>query len=230
MTASRRPVVAAFDVDRTLTTRDCVTPFLYRTVGLRAALALVRQPVRVSRALARRDRDSIKAAVCTAFAGMEARAVDARGAAFAREIERRWLRPRHVRATTTSPGARRHGRPRLRLPRPLSRSIRIEHRSHGSALHRARTGRARRSHGAAGRAELPWAREGAPTRELARRVRDHRRRRLGVRRLGGRRRASCPRGPSCPGRPWARRCRPLCRTISTQPSQGETPCTTDSRN
>jgi phosphatidylglycerophosphatase C len=93
MTASRRPVVAAFDVDRTLTTRDCVTPFLYRTVGLRAALALVRQPVRVSRALARRDRDSIKAAVCTAFASMEARAVDARGAEFAREIERRWLRP-----------------------------------------------------------------------------------------------------------------------------------------
>jgi phosphatidylglycerophosphatase C len=93
MTASRRPVVAAFDVDGTLTTRDCVTPFLYRTVGLRAALALVRQPVRVSRALARRDRDSIKAVVCTAFAGMEARAVDARGDAFAREIERRWLRP-----------------------------------------------------------------------------------------------------------------------------------------
>ena len=93
MTASRRPVVAAFDVDGTLTTRDCVTPFLYRTVGLRAALALVRQPVRMSRALARHDRDSIKAVVCTAFAGLDAEAVDAQGVTFAKEIERRWLRP-----------------------------------------------------------------------------------------------------------------------------------------
>ncbi|MCY7303436.1 MAG: HAD-IB family hydrolase [Thermoleophilia bacterium] len=92
MTLSQRPVVAAFDVDGTLTTRDCVTPFLYRTVGLHAGLALLRQPFSVSRALVRRDRDSIKATVCTAFAGMDAEAVDARGVTFAREIKRRWLR------------------------------------------------------------------------------------------------------------------------------------------
>jgi len=92
MTTSQRPVVAAFDVDGTLTTRDCVTPFLYRTVGLHAGLALVRQPVRVSSAILRRDRDSIKAVVCEAFAGMDAKAVDAEGVTFAEEIERRWLR------------------------------------------------------------------------------------------------------------------------------------------
>ena len=93
MTTSQRPVVAAFDVDGTLTTRDCVTPFLYRTVRLHAGLALMRQPFRVSRAIARRDRDSIKAVVCKAFAGMDAKAVDAQGVTFAREIERRWIRP-----------------------------------------------------------------------------------------------------------------------------------------
>ena len=46
MTAIPRPVVAAFDVDGTLTTRDCVVPFLYRAGGLRAGLALVRHIAR----------------------------------------------------------------------------------------------------------------------------------------------------------------------------------------
>ena len=41
----------------------------------------------------RRDRDSIKATVCTAFAGMHGEEVDVLGATFAREIESRWLRP-----------------------------------------------------------------------------------------------------------------------------------------
>jgi phosphatidylglycerophosphatase C len=93
MTATRRPVVAAFDVDGTLTTRDCVTPFLYRTVRQQAALVLVRQPVAVARAIVHRDRDSLKATVCKAFAGMDAKAVDAQGVKFAGEIEKRWLRP-----------------------------------------------------------------------------------------------------------------------------------------
>ena len=93
MTATRRPVVAAFDVDGTLTTRDCVVPFLYRARGLLAGLALARHPLGVARALAHRDRDSIKALACTAFAGMQGEEVDVLGAAFAREIERRWLRP-----------------------------------------------------------------------------------------------------------------------------------------
>ena len=93
MTTSQRPIVAAFDVDGTLTTRDCVTPFLYRTARVRAVLALARKPVAVATAIVRRDRDSLKALVCTAFAGMDGAIVDAEGASFAEEIERRWLRP-----------------------------------------------------------------------------------------------------------------------------------------
>src|SRR5215510_540176 len=39
-----RPVVAAFDVDGTLTTRDCVTPFLRRAAGLRLWTTLLGHP------------------------------------------------------------------------------------------------------------------------------------------------------------------------------------------
>ena len=84
--------MAAFDVDGTLTTRDCVTPFLFRTVRVRAALALARNPGAVARAVVRRDRDLVKEVVCTAFAGLEAAALDVEGEAFALEVERRWLR------------------------------------------------------------------------------------------------------------------------------------------
>lgn len=86
------PTVAAFDVDGTLTTRDCVTPFLYRTVRLRTALALARRPRAVLGALVHRDRDRLKEIVCTAFAGLDAHALDLAGEAFAHEVERRWLR------------------------------------------------------------------------------------------------------------------------------------------
>ncbi len=90
--AAARPTVAAFDVDGTLTTRDCVTPFLWRTVRVRTALALVRHPRAVVRALARRDRDTLKEVVCTAFAGWDREALGVRGEEFALVIERRWLR------------------------------------------------------------------------------------------------------------------------------------------
>jgi len=88
-----RPVVAAFDVDGTLTTRDCVTPFLLRATGARLAVALVRHPLTVLRALARRDRDTLKAVACTAFAGMVGTSLDELGARFARKVEARHLRP-----------------------------------------------------------------------------------------------------------------------------------------
>ena len=93
MVSTPRPVVAAFDVDGTLTTRDCVTPFLYRTVRWRALLALLSHPGQVIGSIARRDRDILKELVSTAFAGMDAAEVDAAGEAFAEEIVRRWLRP-----------------------------------------------------------------------------------------------------------------------------------------
>ena len=65
--------VAAFDVDGTLTRRDCVRPFLQR-VGGRAGLvrALVRRPWRTLSAAARRDRDAVKEIVVGGvFAGRQ---------------------------------------------------------------------------------------------------------------------------------------------------------------
>ena len=87
-------IVAAFDVDGTLTTRDCVVPFL-RLVGgtgrLTAGLALAAG--RVVPALARRDRDALKAeSARVVFAGRAARDVEAAGLAFAARIEQTWLR------------------------------------------------------------------------------------------------------------------------------------------
>lgn len=87
-----RSIVAAFDLDGTLTTRDCVTPFLMRTVRWRTALALIRHPFTVVGALAHRDRDRLKKIVCSAFAGYDANTLDAEGVAFAREIAARRLR------------------------------------------------------------------------------------------------------------------------------------------
>ena len=87
-------IVAAFDVDGTLTTRDCVVPFLRRVGGTaRLAGRLTLDVRRVGPALVRRDRDALKAAAAhAAFAGRPLAEVDAAGAAFAEQIERRWLR------------------------------------------------------------------------------------------------------------------------------------------
>lgn len=64
-----------------------------RTVGLRAGLALIRNPGDVLGALVHLDRDRLKDVVCTAFRGMDAAALDAEGERLARVIEQRWLRP-----------------------------------------------------------------------------------------------------------------------------------------
>ena len=79
-----RRVVAAFDVDGTLTRSDCVRPFLWRAAGLRVPLALARHPVTVARALARRDRDGLKEVVCSALRGLDAAALDRLGIEFCR--------------------------------------------------------------------------------------------------------------------------------------------------
>jgi phosphatidylglycerophosphatase C len=93
VTASFQPaVVAAFDVDGTLTTRDCVLPFLRRVTGAGFALACLRRPVMTVRALLAGDRDTLKALACSALAGMTAGALQREGAAFAREVCARRLR------------------------------------------------------------------------------------------------------------------------------------------
>ena len=85
-TPASRPVAAAFDVDGTLTTAECVLPFLRRAVGARLVVALARRPLELLRALARRDRDRLKELACTAFEGLDAAALDRLGAEFARSF------------------------------------------------------------------------------------------------------------------------------------------------
>jgi phosphatidylglycerophosphatase C len=90
---SQRPVVAAFDVDGTLTTEDCVVPFLRRAAGWRLAATLARQPLSVGRALARRDRDRLKELACAALAGKDGEALERLGATFAAGFVTPRLRP-----------------------------------------------------------------------------------------------------------------------------------------
>lgn len=89
-----RPIVAAFDVDGTLTTRDCVLPFLVAVAGPTGlALALARRAPALAPALARRDRDTMKAlATAAVFTGRPIAGVEQAGRAFAPRIVDRWLR------------------------------------------------------------------------------------------------------------------------------------------
>jgi phosphatidylglycerophosphatase C len=89
-----RPVVAAFDVDRTVTTHSCVLPFL-RLVGgsvsftARMGVATIRN----APAVVRRDRDRLKAiAVRQALAGRRADEIERLAEQFAERVEQRWLR------------------------------------------------------------------------------------------------------------------------------------------
>lgn len=86
--------VAAFDVDGTLTTRDCVVPFLRRVAGTpRIVVGVGRHPSRLGRDVARRDRDALKAlAAEAAFSGRPLVEVVDEGRAFALEVHDRWLR------------------------------------------------------------------------------------------------------------------------------------------
>jgi phosphatidylglycerophosphatase C len=90
-----RPVVAAFDVDRTLTTRDCVVPFMCCVGGTLPFAARVGLAApRLLPAAARRDRDGLKAqASRLAFAGRRAVDVERAGEQFAAAVERSRLRP-----------------------------------------------------------------------------------------------------------------------------------------
>jgi phosphatidylglycerophosphatase C len=79
-------VVAAFDVDGTLTTGDCVTPFLRRAAGRQLWTTLLRHPLALVASAARRDRDRLKELACSALRGIEATEIEHLGEAFAREV------------------------------------------------------------------------------------------------------------------------------------------------
>lgn len=87
--------VAAFDVDGTLTVRDCVRPFLVRVGGWGGvAAALARRPVASIGAAARRDRDSFKELlVGGVLRGRAVEQVEALGEEFAEHVHADWMRP-----------------------------------------------------------------------------------------------------------------------------------------
>lgn len=87
--------VAAFDVDGTLTTRDCVRPFLVSVGGWHGVIfAVLRRPFTSLRAAVRRDRDAFKTVLVGGVLRRRPIAdVDAIGRQFADLVEREWLRP-----------------------------------------------------------------------------------------------------------------------------------------
>lgn len=87
-------VVAAFDVDGTLTVRDCVRPFLLRVGGWSGvASALARKPLASASAAAHRDRDRFKELlVGGVLRGRKVQQVEALGERFAEEVANEWLR------------------------------------------------------------------------------------------------------------------------------------------
>ena len=88
------PNIIAFDVDGTLTRRDCVVPFLRRVAGTGSLVAgLGRRAAEIAPALARRDRDRLKAiASKVAFAGRPFEEIEAAGREFADHVASSWLR------------------------------------------------------------------------------------------------------------------------------------------
>ncbi len=88
-------VIAAFDVDGTLTTRDCVRPFLERVAGRRRlATSLLRRPLATIVATARRDRDRFKEIIVGgSLRGKLVAEVETIGEQFAQYVLVNWLRP-----------------------------------------------------------------------------------------------------------------------------------------
>jgi phosphatidylglycerophosphatase C len=86
--------VAAFDVDNTLTVRDCVVPFMRSVAGtgrlMKVMLSNIGDTIQNVR---RRDRDALKAKfVAGIFSGKSASVVEELGVQFASKVANRWLR------------------------------------------------------------------------------------------------------------------------------------------
>ena len=86
--------VAAFDVDNTLTVRDCVVPFMKSVGGIsRLSKVLLTDIGETFQSVRRRDRDSLKMKfVDGVFAGKDAREVETLGIQFASKVADKWLR------------------------------------------------------------------------------------------------------------------------------------------
>lgn len=86
--------VAAFDVDNTLTVRDCVVPFMKSVGGISRLSKVVLTDIgETFQSVRRRDRDSLKMKfVDGVFAGKDAREVESLGIQFASKVADKWLR------------------------------------------------------------------------------------------------------------------------------------------
>lgn len=83
-------VVAAFDVDETLTVRDCVIPFMRRVGGTGL---LIRTSLRAFPLFLRRDRNAVKAHFVSAvFANRPLTEVESHGISFASTVASKWMR------------------------------------------------------------------------------------------------------------------------------------------
>ncbi|MCE9621635.1 MAG: HAD-IB family hydrolase [Actinomycetia bacterium] len=94
MKQSSTPDVAAFDVDGTLTVRDCVRPFLLRVGGWTGvSSAVLGRPLVSLAAAARRDRDRLKELIVGGvLRGRNVEQVEALGEVFAQQVHDGWLR------------------------------------------------------------------------------------------------------------------------------------------
>lgn len=86
--------IAVFDVDGTLTVRDCVVPFTRTAVGTFGIFtAMLRQSKSVFTALISRDRDVIKSVlVKVAYTGLDAQKLEQQGISFADKVYSSWMR------------------------------------------------------------------------------------------------------------------------------------------
>jgi phosphatidylglycerophosphatase C len=92
---SDKVVIAAFDLDGTLTTRDCVRPFLERVAGRRRLVtSVLRRPLATLAAAAQRDRDRLKEIIVGgSLRGKLVAEVETKGEQFAQYVLVNWLRP-----------------------------------------------------------------------------------------------------------------------------------------
>ena len=86
--------VAAFDVDKTLTVRDCVVPFMRSVAGTgRLTKVMLSGLGSTIQSVRRRDRDALKIKfVEGVFSGKDASEIEALGVQFASKVADGWLR------------------------------------------------------------------------------------------------------------------------------------------
>ena len=86
--------VAAFDVDKTLTVRDCVVPFMKSVAGVGRLMKVMFSGLGSTiQSVRRRDRDALKIKfVEGVFSGKDASEIEALGVQFASKVADGWLR------------------------------------------------------------------------------------------------------------------------------------------